>query len=788
MDAAPPGRRSAHSAPRRPAAARLPAAVRLAAGAALLLALAAPGSWAAAPKGVLILNSTSRNVTPHGTVVSVFRSTLARELGQAVHFEEVSLDLLRYDLPGTDQPFEAFLRARLANAAPDLVVPVGAPAARFALRHREDLFSGAPLLYTAVEPRLLPPEALDDNAALVTFRANLTSLVEEILQLRPETANIAVVLGATPIEEFWTAQCRREFGAFAGRVGFTWLTGLSLDQLAERAASLPPASAILVVVLIQDAAGVPFEKDEALVRLRAEANAPVFGYFASQLGLGPVGGRLLPDSAVAAASARVGVRILRGERPGNIPREIIESDVPEYDWRELRRWGIDEARLPAGSVVRFREPSLWDRYRGWIVAAAVVSVLQTGLVVGLVANRAQRRRTERAAELIAGLSSRFVDLAPGDVDREIGDAQRQVCEYLGLDLSVLWQWSADPARRLALTHFFRREGGALPTASDNAEEAFPWTLAQLQAGRIVTVSSLGALPPEASRDREAWLRLGSKASVTIPLSAGGEPPVGALSFHTMVRERAWPEEIVQRLKVVAEIFTSALARKRADLELRDREASLRTLSGRLIRAHEEQRTLLARELHDDLTQRIARLAIDAGRLEQGAADAATAEQMRSVRDGLMRLSEDVHALSYRLHPTVLEDLGLAAALESECDRVSRQGSLRAALNLAGLPASIPREAALCLFRVAQEALRNAVRHANARTAEVSLRALDGGLQLAVHDDGVGFEPARERGRPSLGLASMRERAELLRGEFDIESAPGQGTTVVAWVPLEDGSP
>ena len=152
----------------------------------------------------------------------------------------------------------------------------------------------------------------------------------------------------------------------------------------------------------------------------------------------------------------------------------------------------------------------------------------------------------------------------------------------------------------------------------------------------------------------------------------------------------------------------------------------------------------------------------------------------------MRLSEDIHSLSYRLHPSLLEDLGLAEALKAECERFARQESIAAALNLRELPAFIPRDTALCLFRVAQEVLRNVVRHAKARRVDVSIRNLEGGLQLAVLDDGIGFEPAAPRARHSLGLASMRERLHLLGGELEIESAPGKGTTILAWVPLKEG--
>jgi signal transduction histidine kinase len=106
------------------------------------------------------------------------------------------------------------------------------------------------------------------------------------------------------------------------------------------------------------------------------------------------------------------------------------------------------------------------------------------------------------------------------------------------------------------------------------------------------------------------------------------------------------------------------------------------------------------------------------------------------------------------------------------------------MKLCEFPSALPPDTALCLFRVAQEALRNVARHARARTAEISLRPVDGGLQLAVQDDGVGFEPARDRERASLGLSSMRERVYLLGGTLDVDSAPGQGTTIVAWVPLK----
>lgn len=224
-------------------------------------------------------------------------------------------------------------------------------------------------------------------------------------------------------------------------------------------------------------------------------------------------------------------------------------------------------------------------------------------------------------------------------------------------------------------------------------------------------------------------------------------------------------------------------RIRAGLE-RQRAAQA-SFTRQLIASQEAERSRLARELHDDITQRLARLAIDAGQVERGSTDAGQRQVLGEVREGLARLSEDVHALSYRLHPSILEDLGLVEALRAEAERLRRRSALAVQLKISGLPAVVPRDPALCLFRVAEEALQNAVRHANARSVDIFLRGLDGGLQLAIQDDGSGFDPARPRPKVGLGLTGMRERVDLLGGQLDIESAPGEGTAVIVWLPLRE---
>jgi signal transduction histidine kinase len=147
------------------------------------------------------------------------------------------------------------------------------------------------------------------------------------------------------------------------------------------------------------------------------------------------------------------------------------------------------------------------------------------------------------------------------------------------------------------------------------------------------------------------------------------------------------------------------------------------------------------------------------------------------------LSEDVHALSYRLHPSILADLGLREALKSECEHFSQTFSLRVDLSADEIPQQIPQDAGLCLFRIAQESLRNIARHASAGQARVRVRHMGGGLQLTVTDNGVGFDPEGNRSGASLGLASMHQRVALLGGELKIDSKLAEGTTISAWVPI-----
>ena len=274
---------------------------------------------------------------------------------------------------------------------------MGAPAARFFQKYRPQLFPSTPLLITAADQRTFSADALTSNDAAVPSTLDLPKLVENILQVLPETRNIAVVIGASPLERFWVEGMRQAFQPFEGRVTFEWFNELSQEEMVKRAGARPPRSAIFYASVRVDAAGIPNEQDRVLTRLREAANAPIFSYLDSTFGQGIVGGPVLSTQELGRRAAEVSVRILNGERPDSIKTPPVGLGVPVYDWRELQRWNISEARLPPGSVVQFRELSAWERYRWQLAGFLVALLVQSAIISWLLIERYGRRKAELEA-------------------------------------------------------------------------------------------------------------------------------------------------------------------------------------------------------------------------------------------------------------------------------------------------------------------------------------------------------------------------------------------------------
>ena len=364
-------------------------------GAILLLAMT--GAAFSEPKRVMLLHSFGRDFAPWNEYARTIREELGQQSKEPVDIFEASLATARF-AEDEEGPFVDYLHALFVKRQLDLVIAIGAPAANFLQRQRQKLFPSVPAVYTGLEQRRVPFYALTENDAVVAVSIDLAGAIGSMLRLLPETTNVAVVIGNSPIEKYWLGQMQEAIQPFEGRATFTWFNELSLEEMLQRAATLPPRTAIYFVLLSVDAAGVAHEEGKALARLHEVANAPIFSHSDAFFGQGIVGAPLTIVANVARRAASVAVQILNGGSPAAIKTPPLEFGTPKYDWRELQRWKISEKQLPAGSEIYFRAPGAWEQYRWQISAGLAALLLQAAIISWLVVEHRRRSLAEAQAD------------------------------------------------------------------------------------------------------------------------------------------------------------------------------------------------------------------------------------------------------------------------------------------------------------------------------------------------------------------------------------------------------
>jgi len=515
--------------------------------------------------------------------------------------------------------FSDFLRLKYEGKRFDLVIAMGDTPFDFVERYREQLFRDTPVVFFTGRsaPRPLA------NATGIYAELNLTGTLTLATALQPDTRQVFVISGAEGANKTFGLLARAQFRSFEPRLAFTYLVGLPTAELEARLASLPAHSIVYYLVVDRDGANQNVNPLTYIDRLAAVANAPIYCWVDSAMDHGIVGGSLKDQLAQTEAIGALALRVLNGERADSIPVSAPDLNVKQVDWRQLRRWGISEARVPADTHVRFRNPSVWERYQHYILGAVLLLLAQAVLIAGLLVQRAKRRRAE----------------------------------------------------------------------------------VQLQA----------------SQDR-----------------------------------------------------------------LRGSYDRIRDLGGRLLAAQESERSRIARELHDDIGQKMAVLSIDLQLLSRCAPTRpADAEKLATgAFDRIQAISKSVRALSHRLHPENLRLIGLVPAL-SRMQRDLTTAETTVTLSHEGVPPALPQDLAVCLFRIAQEALRNAIAHSHAREVAIRLVGTEEGLVLTVTDSGIGFDV--DASRSGIGLISMSERAEQVGATLQIRSGRGGGTQVEVSVPFHAAS-
>jgi signal transduction histidine kinase/ABC-type uncharacterized transport system substrate-binding protein len=508
-----------------------------------------------------------------------------------------------------------YLRIKFAHRHPDLVIANAAPAVAFVLRNRDELFPNVPVVFiSAVEPAGLRDGTLRGVTGVLRQLSQVET-VDLALRIHPATRRLHVIAYAPAVAGF-QERVKSAMAVFSPRLTVTFANEPSLPEMIAVLKTLPRDSLAFWVRYSPETNGRVIFPDEFLPEIAAAAPVPIYASLDTNLGKGVVGGMTrnnIPDSRQVGAMA---LRILKGQAPEGIPLE--EAGVrPTFDWRELQRWGIDESALPPGSEIRYRVPTVWQLYGGYIVGALVVLTAQLVLIAGLLRERGKVRRA-----------------------------------------------------------------------------------------------------------------------------------------HQVIRA--------------------------SETSLRSSYQRIRHLAGRMIGAQEATRAEIARDLHDDVCQRLAHVSIGVSRLQHSPGDiqgpapqqafAQLGRDIGSALDGVRRLSHD-------LHPATLRLLGLAPALRIHCEEVAKRSGVEVQFSSDNIGA-VHTDVAVCLFRIAQESLRNGIMHGDAKHLTVRLSREGDQLQLEVQDDGRGFDMSAVQGNgKGLGLVMMEERASLVGGSAKIVSSAGGGTTV-----------
>jgi signal transduction histidine kinase/ABC-type uncharacterized transport system substrate-binding protein len=359
-----------------------------------VLLASAPSNAQPAVRQVLLLQSFSRGNVGVDQFTSNFRVELDQRAEGPVNVVQVVVGPTG-SVGAPEQAVVDYIRSTFVDRPkPDLIVTVAGPAAVFARKYRQQLFPDTPTLFASVDQKYLGDLPLGDNETAVAAVNDYPHVIENILQLLPQTRQVFMVTGSGQVGQFWRRELENEFRRFHDRLTFVWFEDLSFREALLRTASLPDNSAILYIIFGTDGTGAAFADERLFAELHATANAPLFAGQSVYLGAGIVGGSLLSIDDLSRDTADVAVRLLNGESPGSVRVPPHVPGQPIFDWRELQRWGIAESRLPAGSVVRYRSPSLWQEYRYTILGAIGALAIQALLIVGLLYQRRARQRAE----------------------------------------------------------------------------------------------------------------------------------------------------------------------------------------------------------------------------------------------------------------------------------------------------------------------------------------------------------------------------------------------------------
>lgn len=367
-----------------------------AARASLLLCLAPLPAALAQEHRVLLLHDERYDLPGMRALDSSLVRTLTAALADTVEIYREMLDRSRFGTTRHQELWRDYLRAKYADTRPDVILALMGPSLDFLLQYGSEVFPGSPVVFVGVDRRDLGDRPLPAHVTGVLLERAFLPTLELALRLHPGTRQVAFVSGASDFDVRLREQARREFNAIEGSLDVTYLSELPMNELLATLESLPPRTVVLYSTLFLDGEGRAFVPHEALTQIVAASRAPVYAFVDQYIGGGIVGGQVYSLLGHGELAANLAVHVLMGTPPSRLPLVETSSLTAMFDWRQLRRWRVPEARLPAGSIVQFKQVTDWQRYRAPILILAAAFLLQSALIVALLVERARRHRAQLA--------------------------------------------------------------------------------------------------------------------------------------------------------------------------------------------------------------------------------------------------------------------------------------------------------------------------------------------------------------------------------------------------------
>lgn len=664
------------------------------------------------------------------TSLDLMESSLRAHVPGPVDFYVAYLENPRFEEEPYRESLAETLRRGYSGEKLDLVMTASEPALQFAVQYRDRMFPGVPIVFWAISSALADQKMPGVTGVATTAGTHET--IDLALRLHPDATAMAVITGNSQIEKVWLAGVQQELSHYRDKVKEIDIIGPPGPEMLKKIAALPPHTVALFQLFPQDS--TLRQINSWAVLAATTRRLPTYSIFQTlALDRGGIGGAYYDSAEDSAVAGELGARVLSGERPDAIPVVHLSDLQVKLDWRQLRRWHIPESALPAGSMILYREPTLWERDRSYIIAAIVLILTQALLIAALLWQRARKRKAETVLQ----------------------ESEKRFRVMANSIPSLVWM--CDPHGRVTYVNERRIE---FTDPNQGAGDSDSW---------------LASVHPDDLKNMRDGL-------------ANALQSRQAFAQEYRLRRRdgiyRWMYDVASPRLNGDGSFAGFIGSAIDTTEQKLAQQSLEKMSGQLIEAQEQERSRIARELHDDICQRLALLSmeIEETHLASAIPDISTTKNLEEIGRLCTEIASDVQGLSHQLHSSILDYLGVATAIKSFCEELSKQYDLQIEFSARNVPKQLPRDVSLCLFRVAQEALHNAVKYSGVSKFTVELIGAMNEIQLIVMDTGAGFDAGEAREHGGLGLVSMQERVHLVHGTFSIESKPGEGTTIMAIVP------